>query len=504
MVRIPVIIRVACAALAVLLVVACSDNPTTPAPAGHPIGPQGSITGAEPIIVGAANIARCANNAGEATAELLDTIGGTVLTLGDNAMPNGRPVDYQNCYAPTWGRQLSRTRAVLGNHDYDSSATAAGAFGYFGAALGPNGLGYYSFDVGGWHIIVLNDNLTHVPIAAGSAQDAWLVNDLAANSGKCILAAWHVPLFLSSNDTGYTENPSRRTLWNRLYAAGADVVLNGHQHHYERMAPMRPDGTRDDSTGIRQFNVGTGGDGLILPTLTIHPNSEVRAAAYGVLELTLGTGRYDWRFVPVAGESFTDGGSGTCHHQAPPPPPPPTNHPPTANAGGPYRSEDAVQLDGSGSSDPDGDPISYAWDFGDGSTGTGVAPSHTYAADGTYTVTLVVTDSKGAASAPSQATATIANIPPTVNAGADTRMLPGLYTLHATFSDPGKNDAPWTYTIAWGDGLLTTSGSTSSQGTISATHAYLVPGQYTVRVSVTDKDGGTGTDEVIVTVMLTP
>jgi calcineurin-like phosphoesterase family protein len=265
------------------------------------------------VLTGAGNIARCATRAGEATAQLLDRIPGTVATLGDNAMPYGRSMDYQNCYAPTWGRHLSRTWGVLGNHEYDSSATADGAFDYFVDRAGPRGLGYYSFDIGAWHVIVLNDNGAAVPFAAGSAQEQWLRADLAANARPCTMALWHVPLFLSSNTAGYMVNPSRKILWDDLAAAGVDVVLNGHQHHYERMAPMNPDGTRNDATGIRQFNVGTGGDGVIMPTVTIHPNSEVRATDYGVLRLTLRPTRYDWEFVPVAGQSFVDPGSGTCH-----------------------------------------------------------------------------------------------------------------------------------------------------------------------------------------------
>ena len=162
-------------------------------------------------------------------------------------------------------------------------------------------------------MIVLNDNGAAVPFTAGSAQEQWLRADLAANARPCTIALWHVPLFLSSNTAGYTVNPSRKVLWDDLAAAGVDVVLNGHQHHYERMAPMNPDGTRNDATGIRQFNVGTGGDAVIMPTVTIHPNSEVRSTDYGVLHLTLRSTRYDWEFVPVAGQTFVDPGSGTCH-----------------------------------------------------------------------------------------------------------------------------------------------------------------------------------------------
>jgi len=146
--------------------------------------------------------------------------------------------------------------------------------------------------------------------------------------------------------------------------------------------------------------------------------------------------------------------------------------------------------------------VSWNWDFGDGTRGTGATPSHTYTAYGTYTVTLVVTDSRGAASAPAQATATIANIPPTVSAGANARMLPGIFTLSASFSDPGVNDT-WTYVIDWGDGVSTT-GSTNRAGAITASHPYLAPAVYKVTVTVTDKDGGVGSGSATVTVTLTP
>jgi hypothetical protein len=268
---------------------------------------------AAPVLLTAAgNIATCGNDNDEATASSLDGIDGWVAALGDNAFPDGRLEDYRNCYEPSWGRHRSRTYPVLGNHEYDMG-NADGTFDYFGDQAGPRGLGYYSFDMGEWHVIVLNDNGAYVPYAAGSEQDQWLIADLAANTKRCTLAMWHVPLFLSSNTAGYTVNSSRRTLWNRLHAAGADVVLNGAQHHYERMAPMSPDGTRDDATGIRQFNVGTGGESLALPTVAIHPNSEVRASVYGVLKLTLRSDDYDWEFVAVAGQTFTDSGSGNCH-----------------------------------------------------------------------------------------------------------------------------------------------------------------------------------------------
>lgn len=264
------------------------------------------------ILVGAGNIASSGNN-DEATAKLIDALpGATVFTLGDNAFEYGTDSDYATYYHPTWGRHRARTRPVLGNHDY-MTANAEGAFNYFGDRIGPRGNGYYSYEVGDWHVIVLNDNTPNTSYSADSPQGIWLADDLARNTKRCTIAMWHMPLFISTNTEGYTVNGERRSIWNRLQAAGVDVVINGHPHHYERFKPMLPDGTVDPN-GIRSFSVGTGGGGGVeMPTVAIHPNSEVRSATFGVLKLTLRSDGYDWNFIPVAGASFTDAGSGTCH-----------------------------------------------------------------------------------------------------------------------------------------------------------------------------------------------
>src|SRR5438132_319809 len=215
----------------------------------------------------------------------------------------------------------------------------------------------------------------------------------------------------------------------------------------------------------------------------------------------LATG-YDWKFIPVAGKTFTDAGSGICHDAIGA-----VKHLPTAAAGGPYSGSEgaAASVDASGSSEPDGGALSYAWDFGDGSTGTGVKPSHSYADNGTYTVALTVTDARGATSAPTTTTATIANVPPAVNAGANqTITLGGSFTLTAGFGDQGVNDTPWAYAIDWGDGSPQTTGSTTSQSNpITASHTYAAAGTNTVRISVTDKDGAAGSGQVTATVTAT-
>jgi hypothetical protein len=297
-----------------LLALVCACGEKTPPTAVVPPTPDEPV-----ILVGAGNIASCGSLADDATATLIDGIPGTVFALGDNAYVDGSAASYNQCYHPTWGRFVDRTKAVMGNHDYDTG-NADAAFDYFGTRAGPRGLGYHSFDIGAWHIIVLNDAgqyFAENPFMnwnTGSPQEVWLKADLAANTKKCIAAMFHVPMFLSSNTAGYIREPEKKNLWDILYAAKADIVLNGQQHHYERMAPMNPEGARDDALGIREFIVGTGGGhGVILPTVSIQPNSQVLAAAIGVLKLTLYKDHYTWQFVPVPGESFTDSGTQACH-----------------------------------------------------------------------------------------------------------------------------------------------------------------------------------------------
>ena len=270
-------------------------GPTTPTPTPVPAGPE--------TFVGAGDIAICGGNA-EATARQLDGIGGTVFTLGDNAYPTGNRTDFQNCYEPTWGRHKSRTRPAPGNHDY-ATASAAMYYEYFGFNAGTPGLGYYSFELGGWHIISLNSN---VATDAGSAQASWLRSDLAASaSAKCTLAYWHHPLF-SSGPNG--NNDYMREIYRLLYNANADVVLTGHDHLYERFAPQDADGRLDTAKGIREFVIGTGG----VPLYDFQPtkaNSEVRLKTHGVMKLTLSSDRLQWDFLALSGP--TDSGTATCH-----------------------------------------------------------------------------------------------------------------------------------------------------------------------------------------------
>jgi calcineurin-like phosphoesterase family protein len=256
------------------------------------------------IFVGAGDIAQCTNGGvPQATARLLDSIDGTVFTLGDNAYPSGTAEDYRTCYDTTWGRHRARTRPVPGNHEYDSGSPTP-YFDYFGASAGPSGAGFYSYELGNWHVIALNSN---IPVGARSAQAEWLRNDLAASSAKCTIAYWHFPLF-SSSKHGNIEQ--MRDFWRILYDNNADVVLSAHDHTYERFALQDPDGNADPDRGIREFVAGTGG-APVYPFIDVKPNSEVRLGANGVLRLALKAGGYDWNFISTSGPG--DSGSATCH-----------------------------------------------------------------------------------------------------------------------------------------------------------------------------------------------
>jgi hypothetical protein len=233
-----------------------------------------------------------------------------VLVLGDNQYESGTLNNYQTVYASTWGRFKSITYPAVGNHEY-LTQRAAGYYDYFGSTAGPSGLGYYSFDIGKWHLIALNSSCSAVHgCGFGSPQEQWLKQDLASHNNTCVLAYWHQPRFSS----GYHGNDAKYdAFWQDLYAAGADLVLNGHDHDYERFAPQNPNGLPDPTRGIREFIVGTGGENH-RPFAETRLNSEVRNNdTFGVLKLTLNPGSYAWQFVGQQGSTFSDSGTGTCH-----------------------------------------------------------------------------------------------------------------------------------------------------------------------------------------------
>lgn len=259
----------------------------------------------DPVFVGAGDIAACGVAGAAATARLLDQIDGTVFTLGDNAYQSGTAEEFRDCYDSTWGRHKARTRPSPGNHDYVTPG-AAGYYDYFGERAGPERRGYYSFDLGAWHIISLNSEIDAGP---DSAQAQWLATDLAKHPTTCTLAYWHKPIFSSGSVHG--NNPHMRPIWDILARAGADVVLNGHDHTYERFAPQTGDAVADPQ-GIREFVVGVGGAELY-GLGEIQPNSAVRGIRiFGVLKLKLHATSYDWEFVPAEAGAFSDAGSAGC------------------------------------------------------------------------------------------------------------------------------------------------------------------------------------------------
>jgi acid phosphatase type 7 len=297
-------------------------------------------------LVGAGDIAECSpDNNAKATAALLANIPGTVLALGDNAYPNGTPRQYANCYdnyklsdgsvfdaarTSWWGQYKARTKPVLGNHEYHSSKVAQPYFDYFSAnqdigfkdppAPVPNtptnpgltpGKGYYSYDRGSWHIVALNSNCNKVGgCEKTSAQGKWLQNNLANTNKQCTLAYFHHPLYSTGENV---TNPNVKPLWQILYNHGAEVIVNGHAHRYERYAPLTPGGKEDPNNGIRQIVAGTGGAPGGSEVQHAPGVEVVETGTSGVLKLTLSAGSYRWRFVPIEGETFTDLGNGSCH-----------------------------------------------------------------------------------------------------------------------------------------------------------------------------------------------
>jgi hypothetical protein len=235
------------------------------------------------------------------TASVLDKIDpNVVLTLGDNAYPDGALSEFKTYYEPTWGRHRPRTRPSPGNHDYHTEG-ASGYFTYFGArSPGP----YYSFDLGNWHLISLDSEIS---MSEGSAQYRWLQSDLAASDARCTLAYWHKPRFSAGR---YDDFTFTTPIWRLLYTARAEVVLNGHDHNYQRYGLLTPDGSAAPVRGIREFVVGTGGRNLY--GLSRDPRRQAaQARALGVLQLTLRPSAYDWKFVPVSG-GYSDSGSAVC------------------------------------------------------------------------------------------------------------------------------------------------------------------------------------------------
>jgi hypothetical protein len=282
---------------------------------------QASPDGQTFTLVGAGDIAGCKDLEGaRATAKLIEKIPGTVFAAGDLAYEKGSAAEFQNCYGTTWGEFKDRTRPTLGNHEY-AEPTASAYFHYWGKQAGDAGKGYYSFELGSWHVVALNTNCGARDMGGcgkGSPQEEWLRKDLAWHPDACVLAYGHHALFSSGVFKSHAIHPELKVLWQDLYDAHAALVLAGHEHSYERFALQDPEGHAEPVNGIREIVVGTGGKSHDPLGFAI-ANSEVRnTETYGVLKLTLTPGHYSWQFVPEEGKTFTDSGSGECsRHSAP-------------------------------------------------------------------------------------------------------------------------------------------------------------------------------------------
>lgn len=296
-------VRAAAVIVTILGIVAATGagSAAAEAPAGQPV-----------TLIAAGDVAICygrpaSESMAAKTAALIERIPGIVIVAGDLAYPDGSETDFTSCYHPTWGRFKARTLPVPGNHEYFSPG-AAPYFAYWGSAAGQPGKGYYSVQVGSWRVIGLNSNIA---AEAGSEQQRWLREELKAHPAHCTLAFWHHPLFSSHSPGG--NNPKMRDIFQALFEAGADVVINGHDHTYERFAPQTAHGSADPVRGIREFVVGTGG---AFATEFGNPatNSEVRKTdVFGVLKLTLRADSYSWEFIPIEGQTFSEAGEGKCH-----------------------------------------------------------------------------------------------------------------------------------------------------------------------------------------------
>ena len=273
---------------------------------------EGAVT-----LVGAGDIAVCGSNTSDTrTAQhvqsiLLADTTAIAFTLGDNVYPDGSSSWYGACYEPTWGAFKSRTRPVPGNHDYYNNPNGEGYFEYFGANAGPVGRGWYRYDAGSWRVYALSSECVR-----GSRcyvrQYRWLRVDLVNNPHQCVIAMWHRPRFSSGEEHGSSTRMA--PVFKLLYDHGAEIVLSGHDHNYERFIPIAADGGIAPNTGIRQWVVGTGGTSLRPFDEPALPATATRdATAHGVLRLDLYEGGYDWQLLTTSNNPYTDTGSGTCH-----------------------------------------------------------------------------------------------------------------------------------------------------------------------------------------------
>jgi hypothetical protein len=279
--------------------------------------PAATATGSKSaaILLAAGDIADCSSDGAALTARLIARQPGTVAAIGDTAAPDGTTSEFERCYAPTWGRFKSRTRPALGNHEY-GTGNADAYFAYFGKRAAAPG-GYYSYELGTWHIVVLNSNCDFVPggCASGSPQLRWLRADLASHRTRCTLAYWHHPRFSEGPDTAARPDQALATqpFWAALVKAGAEIVLTGHDHLYERFAPLDAAGRQDPKRGLREFVVGTGGRPHYPVVAHVAGNQKVVTNHWGVLRLQLSAKGYRWQFLSTPNGTTLDSGASNCH-----------------------------------------------------------------------------------------------------------------------------------------------------------------------------------------------
>ena len=305
-----------------------TQTSTPPAPAATPVPtrtntpsatntPSPSPTPAPAVLIGAGDIAFCGSDpqhdGDEQTAAQIQTLiaqepNAAVFTAGDTVYGDGTMAELKKCFDPSWGQFKERIRPSAGNHDYMTDQGAP-YYTYFGAAAGEPGVGYYSYDLGVWHIVALNSNCNDIACGPNSKQVEWLREDLQSSGKQCTLAYWHHPRF-SSGIAGGSGSVS--SFWRTAFEMGVDVVVNGHDHDYERFAPMDVGGNVD-ANGIRAFVVGTGG-AVLRDMGTVKPNSEVRyTGTNGVIMFKLYPGHYEWQFIPADDAALADSGTGVCH-----------------------------------------------------------------------------------------------------------------------------------------------------------------------------------------------
>ncbi|MEW5943971.1 MAG: metallophosphoesterase [Pseudomonadota bacterium] len=268
-------------------------------------GQAGGNAQPESVLLAAGDIAQCGVPGAALTAALIEKTPGVVLAVGDLAYPKGSSRDFERCFAPTWGKFKERILPAPGNHEYLTPG-AAGYFEYFGNRAGEAGKSFYSVDLGQWHIVSLDSNIDAGP---GSDQLRWLEQDLAESRHACVLAFWHHPRFSSGR---HGNNAGMAAAWKALYERGASVVISGHDHNYERFAPLDATGRPDAARGIRSFVVGSGGAKLYDFGVRDESSEAWNGSSWGVLKLSLYPDRYTWEFVPAGEGKFRDSGSGRC------------------------------------------------------------------------------------------------------------------------------------------------------------------------------------------------